>query len=50
MLADRAEALDDDPRSGQRQPNTLARHIDRDREAEPGSTDLVERDAANLAW
>jgi hypothetical protein len=42
VLTDRAEALDDDPRPRQRQPDMLPRDIDRDRKAKAGGADLVE--------
>jgi hypothetical protein len=49
VLADRAKALDRDPRALQRYPEMLPRHVDRAGETKAGGADLIERDAADLA-
>src|SRR6516225_6220998 len=49
MLADRAEALDHDSRTGELQLDMVPRYVDCADKTKTGGADLVERDAADLA-
>jgi hypothetical protein len=49
VLADRAEALDHDSRTGELQLDMVPRYIDCADKTKTGGADLVERDATDLA-